>query len=220
MDSVLYYVQVAAAIALVVYSIILHEIAHGVAAFLLGDPTAKLQGRLTMNPVKHVDPFMTIAMPLLLLLMSGGRFLFGGAKPVPVNPYLFRDRRKGMMLTAVAGPGTNLLIMLTCVVFVRFLSLLAGVGPLSNLAYFLRRIFNLVGFWNVILIAFNLLPIPPLDGSRVVAYLLPRDLARSYEQLERYGMLLVLGVLLTGVHMPVIRYALDIYVVLVGIRVF
>ncbi len=220
MDSVLYYVQVAAAIALVVYSIILHEIAHGLAAFFLGDPTAKLQGRLTMNPVKHVDPFMTIAMPLILLLMSGGRFLFGGAKPVPVNPYLFRDRRKGMMLTAVAGPGTNLLIMITCVVLVRFLSLLAGVGPLSNPAYFLRRIFNLVGFWNVILIAFNLLPIPPLDGSRVVAYLLPRDLARSYEQLERYGMLLVLGVLLTGVHRPVIMYALDIYVVLAGIRVF
>ena len=173
-----------------------------------------------MNPVKHVDPFMTIAMPLILLLMSGGRFLFGGAKPVPVNPYLFRDRRKGMMLTAVAGPGTNLLIMLTCVVLVRFLSLLAGVGPLSNPAYFLRRIFNLVGFWNVILIAFNLLPIPPLDGSRVVAYLLPRDVARSYEQLERYGMLLVLGVLLTGVHRPVIIHALRLYVVLVGIEVF
>lgn len=220
MSSVLYYVQVGAAIALVVYSIILHEIAHGAAAFLLGDPTAKLQGRLTLNPIKHVDPFMTIAMPLLLLLMSGGRFLFGGAKPVPVNPYLFRDRRKGMMLTAVAGPATNLLIMLTCVVLVRFLSLLAGEGLLSNPAYFLRRIFNLVGFWNVILIAFNLLPIPPLDGSRVVAYLLPRDLARSYEQLERYGMLLVFAVLLTGVHRPVIRYALDIYHVLAGIRVF
>ncbi len=107
MGSILYYLQVATATALVVYSIILHEIAHGLAAFLLGDPTAKLRGRLTMNPVKHIDPFMTIAMPLILLLASGGRFLFGGAKPVPVNPLLFRDRRKGMMLTAVAGPATN-----------------------------------------------------------------------------------------------------------------
>lgn len=216
----MYYIQIAIAIAIVLYSIILHEVAHGLAALYLGDPTAKLQGRLTLNPVKHIDPFMTIIMPLVLLLMSGGRFLFGGAKPVPVNPFLFRDRRKGMMLTAVAGPATNLLIMFTCVALVRFFSLLASEGVLWDLAVFLRQIFNLVGFWNVILIAFNLLPIPPLDGSRVVAYLLPRDLAQKYEQLERYGMLLVLVVLLTGVHREVIIPALRLYMVLSGVEVF
>ena len=211
----MHYILIAIAIALIIYSIVLHEVAHGMAAYYLGDPTAKMMGRLSLNPKWHIDPVMTIIVPLLTYFFAG--VIFGGAKPVPVNPRMFRDRRRGMMITALAGPATNVLIVLTCAAIVRLCSVMVSEGLLVDVFYFLRAVFNLVGFMNMILVAFNLLPVPPLDGSRVVAYLLPPDLAYSYEKLERYGMFLIMLLLMTGVHRPVLRYAIELYVVLSGL---
>jgi Zn-dependent protease len=212
----LHYIQIALAIALVIYSIVLHEIAHGMAAFLLGDPTAKMLGRLSLNPIKHIDPFHTIIMPILVFALSRGAFLYGGAKPVPVNPRMFRDYRKGMMITSLAGPATNLLIMLTCVAFVRFFAVLAREGAASDLSYFFLLVFYHAGAWNLVLAAFNLMPVPPLDGSRIVAYLLPPGLAHSYERLERYGMMLPM-IMAFFLFSYVYRYVADFYEVLTGL---
>jgi Zn-dependent protease len=153
-------------LAILAYSVILHEIAHGWVADHLGDPTARLRGRLTLNPVPHIDPVMTIALPLVLTL-TGSHFLFGAAKPVPVDPFNFREPKKDMALVAAAGPLTNLLIAL-------ILSLILKIFP-NNLVVYGVQI-------NVFLAVFNLLPIPPLDGSKVFG--LP-----SY--LDRYGMIFI-----------------------------
>jgi Zn-dependent protease len=152
---------IAAALALGIYSLVLHEVAHALAASYLGDPTARLRGRLTLNPLKHIDPFHTLVMPLITYFVAG--IIFGGAKPVPVNPYLFRNRRKGMMLTAIAGPAMNLLILLTCVAVVRACSLLVGTGgTVPGLIFgLLRLIFLTAGFWNLLLMIFKMTPVPP-----------------------------------------------------------
>jgi Zn-dependent protease len=177
-------------------SIVLHEIAHGFVAFRLGDPTAYLKGRLTLNPIKHVDPFRTIIMPVILYLASHGTFIFGGAKPIPVNPYRFRNMRKGLMLTGIAGPATNVLLALTAAVLLRPFVVIfrleawqVGTNPLLYVVYF-------AGMWNILIAAFNMLPIPPLDGSRVMTYLLPRELAYKYEKLEQFGLMFVLVIIL------------------------
>lgn len=208
------YFVTAATLALAIYSIVLHEVAHALAAFLLGDPTAKLRGRLTLNPIKHIDPFFTIIMPLILYLTAG--FVFGGAKPVPVNPYLFKKMRKGMAITGMAGPAMNLLIMLTCVLVARLLRLLVESDFLAGPLLVFYWIFVGVGFWNMILMVFNMLPIPPLDGSRLLYYLLPRDLAAQVEKLERFGLLIVMIAVMTGVLRPVFRAAEVAYSFLVG----
>ncbi|MHC4502262.1 MAG: site-2 protease family protein, partial [Planctomycetota bacterium] len=108
MSQFIYYLAIAVALGLVIYSIILHEIAHAYAANLMGDPTAAMLGRLTLNPIKHIDPFSTILVPMMTYIYMG--FIFGGAKPVPINPYNFRNRAKGMMLSGIAGPAVNLVI--------------------------------------------------------------------------------------------------------------
>ncbi|MHC4250389.1 MAG: site-2 protease family protein, partial [Planctomycetota bacterium] len=189
MSDIPYYLALAVAIALVIYSIILHEIAHAYAAFRLGDPTAAMRGRLTLNPVKHIDPFGTILFPLMTYYAL--RIIFGGAKPVPINPYNFRNPRKGMMISSIAGPLTNIAIALLFAGLHRLL--LLAEGYVSDLFLFIA--FK-VGFLNTVLVVFNLLPIPPLDGSRVVSYFLPRNLRESYDKLERFGLFLVLAVVL------------------------
>ena len=181
------YVAIAVTIALVIYSIILHEIAHAYAAFRLGDPTAAMQGRLTLNPVKHIDPFGTILFPLMTYYAFG--IIFGGARPVPINPFNFRNPRKGMMISGIAGPLTNVAIALMFAGLHRLL--LLAEAYVSDL--FLMIVFQ-VGLLNMVLVVFNMLPIPPLDGSRVVSYFLPRDLQNSYDKLERFGLFLVLAV--------------------------
>jgi Zn-dependent protease len=127
-------------------------------------------------------------MPIMIYVMSGGRFIFGGAKPVPVNPYLARNPRKFMAITSIAGPITNIAIAAVCAMFTRLVMALGvGGGPSTLLFYgFLKA-----GFWNVLLASFNLLPIPPLDGSRVLAYLLPWQLAKAFDKVERFGLLIV-----------------------------
>ena len=170
------------------YSIILHEIAHGFVARLFGDNTAYNYGRLTLNPLKHLDPIGTIILPLVLLL-SGSSFVFGWAKPVPINPRAFNDYRKGMIWTAVAGPLTNITIA-------TFFSAIIKNIPLAEAGY---RILAGVITINLFLAFFNLLPIPPLDGSRVIRFFLSSNLALKYDQLEKYGFLIIFGLIYLGI---------------------
>jgi Zn-dependent protease len=174
----------------VLLAITLHEAAHGLVAWKLGDDTAYRQGRVSANPFRHIDPFGTVILPGLLIL-SNSSFLFGYAKPVPVNVQNLRNRRRDSMLVAAAGPAANLLIALASAVLVRGALAL----PDEALQWTGRNLLNSVGL-NLTLAVFNLLPIPPLDGSRVVLGALPRPLAQSYAQLFRYGLLLVVGIIL------------------------
>ncbi|UCG35603.1 MAG: site-2 protease family protein [Candidatus Omnitrophota bacterium] len=168
-------------------SITLHEYSHGWTASKLGDPTPKESGRLTLNPLAHIDPFGTIIMPLLLIILSRGTFAFGYAKPVPINPYHFRNPKKDIMWVGLSGPLTNLCIAL-------FLSLLAKMPFLSFIAAAL--IWGVV--INLVLAIFNLIPIPPLDGSRIVASLLPYRLAYLYLRMEMAGFFIVILLIMLG----------------------
>ncbi len=177
-----------------IIAITLHEAAHGYAAWALGDPTAKRMGRLSLNPLAHVDRFGTILLPGFLLisqLVTLGRvvFMFGWAKPVPVDATRFRDPRRGMMLVAAAGPAMNYFLAWVAAMALYLLPSLAG-SPhaAANVLQFLSY-FMLV---NIVLGTFNLLPIPPLDGGRIVVGLLPLPLARAWARLERAGIVLVL----------------------------
>jgi Zn-dependent protease len=175
---------------IVFFSVVCHEVAHGYTAYLLGDPTAWRMGRLNFNPLVHIDIFGTIILPAFLLL-SGSRFLFAWAKPVPVNPQYFRDSKKGMMLVAMAGPATNLAITL----------LLSGLLHLASgfLPPFLTSAIATAALINIVLMVFNLIPIPPLDGSRIVARFLRGRALWQYMRLERYGLFIVFGLLFLGV---------------------
>lgn len=177
-------------IVMVFFSVVCHEIAHGLTAWKLGDPTAWRMGRLSFNPMVHIDLFGTILLPAFLLLI-GSRFLFAWAKPVPVNPAYFRNRKQGMMLVAMAGPATNLALALLLSLLLRF-----GGGVMPG---FLARAVATAALMNVILMAFNLIPVPPLDGSRIVANFLTGRAYWSYMRLERYGMMIIFGLLFLGV---------------------
>ena len=193
---------------MVFFSVVCHEIAHGYTAFRLGDPTASRMGRLSFNPIVHVDLFGTIILPALLLLMHSP-FLFAWAKPVPVNPAFFRDPKKGMMLVSMAGPATNLAI---AIVLSAILFLAGGFIPA-----FLTRTFAYVSVINVMLMVFNLVPIPPLDGSRIVARFLKGKALWNYMKLERYGMFIVFGLLFTGVISSILYPAMNLAVRLLGL---
>lgn len=178
----------------VLFAVTLHEVAHGWVARALGDNTAAAAGRLSLNPIRHVDPVGTLLVPGLLLVMGG--FIFGWAKPVPVNFGRLNRPKRDMIAVAAAGPGANLLMALAWgLVF----KLVAGGGQVSGgiaegVAYM-----ALAGILiNLILMVLNLLPVPPLDGSRVVAGLLPNDAARQYMKLEPYGLIILLVLLATG----------------------
>jgi Zn-dependent protease len=174
-------------LAALVFSIILHEVAHGYAALRMGDPTAHYSKRLTLNPLAHIDPIGSVVLPLILLV-THSPVLFGWAKPVPINPYYFRDPKRGIMVTGAAGPLTNFVLALAGGLLFRLVAPSFEVGGWF-LAYFCVT--------NVILGVFNLVPIPPLDGSRVLYGVLPERWLASYMQLERYGFI-ILAVLLFG----------------------
>ena len=172
------------------FAITLHEAAHGWVASKLGDHTARMMGRVTLNPIKHVDPVGTILVPLALLLMPGVGFIFGWAKPVPINFRALRSQKSGMIWVALAGPGANFLMAIGWLI-VAIISLKLELFILYSMAR--------VGiFLNILLAVFNLLPIPPLDGSRVISALLPGPLAYKYGQFEQYGFLILLGLMLIG----------------------
>ena len=183
------YLMEAALMAIVLlFSVIVHEVAHGYVALLNGDPTAKIMGRITLNPVPHIDPVGTIILPLLLLMTHAG-ILFGWAKPVPVNPLNYRNYRWGEFAVSAAGPVSNLALAVLFSVLVR----LGLNNPgLMQMAYFGVSI-------NIFLALFNLIPIPPLDGSHILALFLPRELARLYAYLQPVGFILILILFYTGI---------------------
>ncbi|MEA1972703.1 MAG: site-2 protease family protein, partial [Candidatus Cloacimonadota bacterium] len=147
-------------------SVVLHEVAHGFTAYILGDDTAKRQNRLSFNPIHHIDKFGTIMLPALLLIVSGGKFSFGYAKPVPINPYNFKDFKKGSAITAAAGPATNFVIASFFAIIIRLL--ISSNSPLlTQNGMFTSVLFSAV-YINLFLMFLNLLPFPPLDGSKIV----------------------------------------------------
>jgi Zn-dependent protease len=174
----------------ILIAITFHEAAHGFVAHLLGDDTAWRLGRVSFNPFKHIDPFGTIILPALLLL-ARSPFLFGYAKPVPVNFRALKHPRRDMILVAAAGPAMNLLLAtLAAIVFH-----LVFYAPTVAAEFIAENLRNALVF-NVVLAVFNLLPIPPLDGGRIVVGLLPTALARSFSRLEPYGLILLIGLLI------------------------
>lgn len=179
----------------IIFAVTLHEVGHGVVAKWLGDPTAAMQGRLTANPLKHVDPVGTLLVPLLLLVTKAG-FIFGWAKPVPIDWRNFKRLRRDLVLVALAGPGANVAQMLFWVGVVWVASGLTTVGAV--LAGPLLAMAQVGIIANLALAAFNLLPLLPLDGGRVAAALLPRRIAISYSKLEPFGLIIIVVLLATG----------------------
>jgi len=173
-------------------AITLHEAAHGYAALRLGDDTAQRLGRISINPLRHIDPIGTVAMPLLLLLLSSGNFMFGYAKPVPVAFHRLRNPRMDMVKVAAAGPLCNLLQAWLAALLLHALNLPLS-GPLSGLELWFARMLNMAVYFNLLLAVFNMLPLPPLDGGRVAVGLLPDSLARPLARLERHGFAVLLG---------------------------
>lgn len=161
-------------------SVIIHEIAHGYTAYRFGDPTAKLSGRLSFNPLKHIDPLGTVIVPLLLYF-SGSRFLFGWAKPVPVNEHNFRDPQKQIAWCAASGPLANFTLAAISSFLLRNL----------GLPVFFQELLAQTIMINVVLACFNLIPFPPLDGSRIFASILPVKIQQRYYQIEPYGTILL-----------------------------
>ncbi|MFC1709428.1 site-2 protease family protein [Candidatus Omnitrophota bacterium] len=168
-------------------AVVIHEFAHGWMAYKLGDSTAKRSGRLTLNPLAHIDPIGTIALPLFLVV-TGSPILFGWAKPVPVNFSSLQNPKKDMIWVSLAGPCANILLAIIISIFIKIRIILL---PLEIMQQFMLL--------NLVLATFNLIPIPPLDGSRVVLGLLPSKLAYKYVQLERYGFVIIIVMLYLGV---------------------
>jgi Zn-dependent protease len=187
-------------IVFVFFSVVCHEIAHGYVALKLGDPTAYKMGRLTFNPLPHIDPIGTILLPALFLI-SNSPIMLAWAKPVPVNPGFFRNPKTGMMWVAIAGPATNFAI---AIVLTLFLHLAGGILP-SILVHSLA----MAALMNIVLMVFNLLPIPPLDGSRIVARFLKGQALHNYRKLERFGLFIVFGMLYLGVISSILYPALN-----------
>lgn len=167
-------------------SVVIHEVSHGFMAYSLGDSTAKYAGRLTLNPIPHIDPFGSVILPLILALLPGG-IMFGLAKPVPYNPYNLSNQKWGPGLVAVAGPSANIFVALVFGLIIRF----EGLLPFAVPAAFLE-IATLVVLLNLVLAVFNLVPIPPLDGSKVLFVFLPYHMDYIRQFLEQYGFILLL----------------------------
>ena len=177
---------------LLLVSLVLHELAHGWVAWKLGDPTAKEHGRLTLNPIKHLDVWGTVAL-VVTFVGSGGSFFFGWAKPVPVDPRHFKDPQRGMMFVGAAGPAANFAVALIA----------AGLVWLTyTWSLFAAQTLALAFVLNVVLGVINLIPIPPLDGSRVVGGFLPRDLYLRWADLDRYGNYVFMGLLVVMLAAP------------------
>ena len=178
------------ALVILLFSAILHEIAHGLVAERLGDPTARLAGRLTLNPKNHIDPMMSIALPLILLI-SGSPIIIGAAKPVPVDPFNFRDGRKDLALVSLAGPLTNVALAIIASLILKLIPNSPN-AILDTLYLMLATIVHL----NLLLAIFNLVPIPPLDGSKIFALLLPEKAAQVFLSLGPIGIFIIFFLLM------------------------
>jgi Zn-dependent protease len=196
-------------IVILIISIILHEMAHGHAANALGDPTARLQGRLSPNPIVHIDLFGSIIVPGLLLLSNAG-ILFGWAKPVPYNPYNLKGGKCGEPLVALAGPAVNIFLALVFGLLYRFGDVLSLSGAFLDMSWYIVYI-------NILLALFNLIPLPPLDGSKILPALLPYKMAYSYRQFVRWaeqygaiGMFVAIFVLINLFSVPFFGFVMSV----------
>jgi Zn-dependent protease len=203
----------------ILIAITFHEVSHGLVAYKLGDPTAKMLGRLTLNPIAHIDIFGTILLPLMLVIATNGQFVFGYAKPVPINPMNFKNPRQGMALSAAAGPVTNIVLAFLSVLLLKFVVIpLASVSPASVAETVLSPVAMILKtsiIMNLVLASFNMIPIPPLDGGRVLAGLLPSRQAMSFDKIEPFGFIIVIILIYTGIAgkiiMPVISFFLKVF---------
>lgn len=206
------FLQLAIVLGVILVSMTLHEAMHGFVSYWLGDDTARLQGRLTLNPIKHIDPFLTILLPLMLAIVGGP--IFGGAKPVPFNPDRVKWDEWGVALVAISGPLTNLLIA-----FVLF-----GVGAVMGISlgdYAYVSVTEMILTYGVIInlgfFVFNMIPLPPLDGSRVLYALAPEFVRRGMEYIEQYGLIFVFAIVLLAssvigtLMMTVVGVILDVF---------
>jgi len=178
-------------IIILIFSIVIHEVSHGAMANYLGDPTAKYAGRLTLNPIQHLDPIGSVILPLFLILMAkltGGGIIFGWAKPVPINPYNFRDQKYGSAKVALAGPGSNLVLVLVFGLALRFF-------PILDILPGLSLMFSYIVYVNILLAVFNLLPIPPLDGSHILFTFLPYSMQNLKIFLNQFGLFILLFII-------------------------
>jgi Zn-dependent protease len=178
-------------IIILIFSIVIHEVAHGAMANYLGDPTAKYAGRLTLNPIKHLDPIGSVILPIFLVLMAirmGGGIIFGWAKPVPINPYNFRDQKYGSAKAALAGPAANLIIALVFGLSLRFFPALVALSGLELM-------FSYIVYINILLAVFNLLPVPPLDGSHILFAFLPQGMENVKIFLSQFGLFILLFII-------------------------
>lgn len=177
----------------VIFAITLHEAAHAYAARYFGDSTAYMQGRMSLNPIKHIDPFGTLIIPVVLYLATSGSFLFGYAKPVPIDFGNLRKPKRDMAWVALAGPGANFIMALMWMIFAVFL----GIADINEV--FFLRMAQAGVLTNLVMLAFNLFPIPPLDGGRVLTSMLPHRYAYKFAQIEPYGFFIVMGLVLLKV---------------------
>lgn len=202
----------------ILIAIVFHELSHGFVANKLGDPTARMMGRLTLNPIAHIDPIGTIVMPLMLIILTHGQFVFGYAKPVPINPMNFKNPKRDMAISAAAGPVTNILLAVLSVLILKLVIvpvsfILPGAISAAVMAP-LSMIFQSSAVVNVVLAVFNMIPIPPLDGGRVLTGFLPYKQAVSFSRIEPFGFIIVIFLIITGIAnyfiMPVIAFFLRI----------
>ncbi len=198
-------------VVVLLFSVIVHEVAHGFVAYKRGDSTAKLMGRLTLNPIYHIDIFGSIILPAVLLLI--GAPAFGWAKPVPVNMYNLKNPKRDMIFVSLAGVTANFLLAVSAGLI---MFLIRTFGADVSVLVSVYIIMQYVIVINIVLMIFNLIPVPPLDGSRVVLFLLPRDLAQKYAKIERYGFWIILILLMTNILWKIIGPAANFLIKLLS----